>query len=97
MKENSYYKTPEGIVHKVLIYDDVNKMVCVQDENHSLHNKWVHDSDYHTWVECDVYGNAVVEPIDDEVEEIYDELKELSAEEEPIKKAKTKKKDAAHK
>ncbi len=87
MKENSYYKTPEGIVHKILIYDDVNKMVCVQDENHTLHNKWVHDSDYHTWVECDVYGNSVNETDEEGVEEPL----EIEAEK-PIKKAKTKKK-----
>ena len=95
MKENSYYKTPEGIVHKVLIYDDVNKMVCVQDESNPLRNKWVHDNEYNLWSECDAYG----EPLHiEEVEEIYHEFKELAIEREiPIKKAKTKKKDAAHK
>ncbi len=109
MKENSYYKTPDGTVHKVTIYDDVNKMVCIADPINPSQNKWIHESEYSTWVECDIEGNLIADEIEPEL--TIEEKKPIKkkavkkaapkkavAKKEPIKKAATKKKkNAAHK
>jgi ornithine cyclodeaminase/alanine dehydrogenase-like protein (mu-crystallin family) len=48
MKEGLTYKTPEGESHKILMFDELNKMVYINviGSNH----KWVHENEYSTWV-----------------------------------------------
>ncbi len=93
MKENSYYKTPEGAVYKVTMYDDINKMVCIADPINISQNKWIHESEYSEWVECDIEGNPVVEKVEPE-QEIFEpklEIEEEIVQEKPIKKKAVKK------
>lgn len=47
MKENIVYTTPEGNTHKVLMFDEINKMAYI----HIIggHHRWVHESEYSTW------------------------------------------------
>lgn len=51
------FKTPEGKINKVLLFDEINKMayinlVCSQ-------HRWVHEPEYKTWIETDIYGNFI--------------------------------------
>ncbi len=88
MKENTYYKLPDGTVHKVEIYDETNKIVCITYTENPSQNKWVHESEYSTWVECDVNGNPIV----------LETVKVPTKKKKKIKKAPIKKaKNAAHK
>lgn len=57
MKENHTYKTPEGELHKILMYDDVNKMVYINLIGTS--HRWVHDDEYKTWKEYDLYRDFI--------------------------------------
>lgn len=49
MKENVTYTTPEGDSHKVLMVDEINKMVYINLVG-SAH-RWVHEPEYSTWKE----------------------------------------------
>lgn len=51
MKENEVYKTPEGETHKILMFDELNKMVYINVEGSN--HRWVHENEYSTWVAND--------------------------------------------
>lgn len=51
MKKNTVYTTPEGKTHKILMFDELNKMVYIHIEG-ALH-RWVHENEYCTWVTND--------------------------------------------
>lgn len=48
MKVDTVYKTPEGKTHKILMFDELNKMAYIHIEG-ALH-RWVHENEYCTWV-----------------------------------------------
>ncbi len=49
MKVNTFYTTPEGDSHKVLMVDEINKMAYINISG-TLH-RWVHEPEYSTWKE----------------------------------------------
>lgn len=51
------FKTPEGTLYKVLDFDEINKMAYINTEG-SRH-RWVHEPEYNTWVETDIYGDFI--------------------------------------
>ena len=51
MKENVIYTTPEGKQEKVLMFDEINKMVYINVEGSN--HRWVHESEYSTWTSND--------------------------------------------
>ena len=42
------YKTPEGLLHEVLDFDEVNKMAYINV--YAKNYRWVHESEYSKWV-----------------------------------------------
>jgi len=83
MKENKTYTTPEGKQEKVLMFDEINKMVYVNVEGSN--HRWVHESEYSTWVSNDTA----------EMPKIYiPDIPAQMVEEAPIKKTRKKKEDA---
>lgn len=46
MKGNTY-TTPNGNTHKVLMFDEINKMAYIHLTGG--HHRWVHESEYSTW------------------------------------------------
>lgn len=51
MKKGLSYKTPEGETHKVLDFDEINKMVYINIIG--TKHRWVHESEYCNWVVID--------------------------------------------
>lgn len=51
MKKDETYTTPEGKTEKVLMFDEENKMVHVKTEGGI--DRWVHQSEYSTWISND--------------------------------------------
>lgn len=47
MQENKNYRTPDNLIHKVLMYDSVNKMVYINVFANK--HRWVHEDEYCTW------------------------------------------------
>lgn len=48
MKEGLTYTAPDGQTHKVLMYDEINKMVYIN--LFGTRHRWVHEDEYSTWV-----------------------------------------------
>lgn len=93
MKGNTF-TTPEGETHKVLDFDEVNKMAYINVEGGQY--KWVHENEYCTWVVNDtakmpkvyvpdVPAQMVEEPKEETPVEVKDEKVK------PIKEPKVKK------
>lgn len=51
MKKGETYTTPKGKIEKVLMFDEGNKMVHVKTEGGI--DRWVHQSEYSTWISND--------------------------------------------
>lgn len=51
MKKGETYTTPKGKIEKVLMFDEDNKMVHVKTEGGI--DRWVHQSEYSTWISND--------------------------------------------
>lgn len=48
MEVNTIYKTPEGETHKILMFDELNRMVYINILG--TKHKWVHENEYSKWV-----------------------------------------------
>lgn len=51
MKKGETYTTPKSKIEKVLMFDEGNKMVHVKTEGGI--DRWVHQSEYSTWISND--------------------------------------------
>lgn len=51
MEANKIYTTPEGKQEKVLMVDEINKMVYINVEGSN--HRWVHEPEYSKWVATD--------------------------------------------
>ncbi len=101
------FKTPEGKIHKVLLFDEINKMAYINLVGSS--HRWVHEPEYSTWKETDIYGEFIPDapaqmtpiqkevyelehqPIDTSDKSIYENLGQPKTEEEKPKRKRTSK------
>ena len=106
MKEKEIYTAPDGTIHKILMFDELNKMVYINIVG-TLH-RWVHESEYSTWTVNDtaempkIYVPDIpAQMIEEQAESVehYLEVDEIKPEEnepviEEVKKKRTYKKKA---